>query len=81
MNLRDSAPISRTNKNHLPNSISVNPDFYKELEINVVQGEDAVNLDKEMSMQAKNVLAYNTLSTIIRNEFQMLDEIIREGGK
>ncbi len=81
LNLQESGRLTRTNKRHLPNSFSIYPDLQKELEIRVVQGEDAVNLDKEMAIQAKNVLAYSTLSTIMREEFEMLSETITEGGK
>jgi flagellar basal-body rod protein FlgB len=81
LNLKDSGRITRTNKKHLPNSITIWPDFHKELEIRVIQGEDSVNLDKEMAIQAKNVIAYNTLSTIMKKEFEMLSQVITEGGK
>jgi len=81
LNLQESGRLTRTNKRHLPTSFPMSPDFQKELEIRVVQGEDAVDLDKEMAIQAKNVLAYNTLSVIIGKEFAMLSETITEGGK
>ncbi len=81
LDLKDTGRMARTNPNHIPNSITSKPDFYKELEIRVVQGEDSVNLDKEMAIQAKNVLAYNTLSLLEKKEFEMLHQVIREGGK
>ncbi len=81
LNLKDTAQLAKSNPNHFPNNITAEPDFYKELEIRVVEGEDAVNLDKEMAIEAKNVLAYNTLTTVMRKEFEMLQQVISEGGK
>ncbi len=81
LNLKESGAMARTNERHLPTSVLVEPDFYKELEIRVVQGEDSVDLDKEMTIQAKNVLAYKTLSNVLTKEFQLLKDVIVEGGK
>lgn len=81
LKLKESGAVARTNEKHLPTSFFAEPDFYKEWEIRVVQGEDSVDLDKEMSTQAKNVLAYKTLTTVLSKEFQMLTTVISEGGK
>ena len=46
-----------------------------------VKGEDQVDLDKEMSILAKNTLMYNALSTVIKKNFEELKSVIQEGNK
>jgi len=81
LQIKETGRLARTNPKHMPNKMTATPDFYKELEIRVVEGEDGVDLDKEMAIQAKNLLAYNTLTTLMRKEFDMLNQVITEGGK
>lgn len=76
--------MTRTNPNHLPavfDPKSFSADFIKNLKPRVVQGEDAVDLDKEMTLMAKNTLLYNTLVTTLQRNFQGLKTIIRQGGR
>jgi flagellar basal-body rod protein FlgB len=47
----------------------------------VVDGLDAVNMEKEMAVMAKNSLMYNALSDIARRSFEGVQKVITEGGK
>jgi len=76
--------LARTNPKHLParfdpNSFSA--DFIKSLRPRVVQGEDAVDLDKEMTLMAKNTMLYNVIVTTLRRNFEGLRTVITEGGR
>ncbi|HDQ39842.1 MAG TPA: flagellar basal body rod protein FlgB [Desulfonatronum sp.] len=76
--------MARTDPKHLPAVFDPNAfsaDFIKSLRPRVVQGEDAVDLDKEMSLMAKNTLLYNTLVTTLHKNFEGLKTIISEGGR
>lgn len=76
--------VSRTNKMHIPSKFdpkSFGADFLKSIEPRVYQGEDAVDLDKEMSVMAQNTLMYNALSQIQQKNFEGIKTAITEGGK
>ncbi|WP_045219203.1 flagellar basal body rod protein FlgB [Desulfonatronum thioautotrophicum] len=76
--------MTRTATGHLPAEFDVNTfsaDFIKDLKPRVVQGEDAVDLDKEMTTMAKNTLLYNTLITTLQKNFEGLKTVITEGGR
>ncbi len=81
LNLQEGAEMARPKGSVNSDFLKVKPDFHKELEIRVVQGEDAVDLDKEMAISAKNVMAYNALATIMKKELDMLSQVIMEGGR
>jgi len=76
--------MALTAPGHLPaefDARTFSADFIKDLKPRVVQGEDAVDLDKEMTTMAKNTLLYNTLITTLQRNFNGLKTIISEGGK
>jgi flagellar basal-body rod protein FlgB len=76
--------LSRTNEHHMPGAFDPNsfgPEWEKAFKPRVVHGEDRVNLDKEMVIMAKNTLQYNTMTTVIKNNFEGLRTIIQEGSK
>ena len=47
----------------------------------VVAGLDSVDMDKEMSIMAKNTLMYNALANVTKKDFEGLQKVITEGGK
>jgi flagellar basal-body rod protein FlgB len=47
----------------------------------IVQGKDSVDLDKEMSVMAKNTLLYNAMATVLKNNFEGLQTTIQEASK
>ena len=47
----------------------------------VVAGLDSVDMDKEMSIMAKNTLMYNALTQITQKNFEGLQKVLTEGGK
>jgi flagellar basal-body rod protein FlgB len=47
----------------------------------VVAGLDSVDMDKEMSIMAKNTLMYNALADIVKKDFEGVQRVITEGGK
>ncbi|MDO9083952.1 MAG: flagellar basal body rod protein FlgB [Humidesulfovibrio sp.] len=76
--------MARTNPKHLPSEFDVNAFQGKgltEYKPRTVHGEDAVDLDKEMSAMAKNSLMYNALTDIISKNFTGLQTVITEGGR
>ncbi len=84
LGLASQGKMTRTNPNHLPAKFDPNSfsaDFIKNMRPRVVQGEDAVDLDKEMTAMAKNTLLYNTVVTTLHKNFEGLKTIISEGGR
>ncbi|WP_291322712.1 flagellar basal body rod protein FlgB [Desulfonatronospira sp.] len=84
LNLDARGKVDRTNPGHLPATFdprSFNAEFIKSMEPRVYQGEDAVDLDKEMSIMSQNTLMYNALSMIQQKNFHGLKTIISEGGQ
>ncbi|MBT8764279.1 flagellar basal body rod protein FlgB [Desulfohalobiaceae bacterium Ax17] len=84
LDLEKNNKITRTNEKHLPvrfNPQKFGPDFFKDFEPRVVQGEDRVDLDKEMAIMAKNTMLYNALTQVLRKNFEGLKLVISEGGK
>lgn len=76
--------MTRTNPGHLPakfDARTFSAEFIKDLQPRVVQGEDSVDLDKEMTTMAKNTLLYNTLITTLQKNFEGLKNVITEGGR
>lgn len=76
--------VTRTNKMHLPARFdpkAFGSEFYKSIEPRVYQGEDSVDLDKEMAVMAKNTLLYNTLTQVMHKNFEGLKTAITEGGR
>ena len=76
--------LSRTKQEHMP--VAFNPDGFgaewdKAFKPRVVNGEDRVNLDKEMATMAKSSLHYSALTSVIRSKFEGLRNIITEGQK
>ena len=47
----------------------------------VIHGEDAVNMDKEMAIMAKNTLSYNALTTVLQKGFEGVKNVIADGGR
>jgi len=83
LELSEQGKVTKTNEQHLPTSFDsdFNPNFYQEFEPRVVQGEDAANMEEEMSIQNKNTLMYNTLTTVIKSKFDGMQRLIRSASK
>lgn len=76
--------LTRTNARHMPSAFSpesFDAEWTKQFKPRTVYGEDRVNMDKEMTKLGKNQLAYNTLATVIRSNFDGLKNVITEGQK
>jgi flagellar basal-body rod protein FlgB len=76
--------VSRTSEAHLPAVFDPNgfgPEWAKGIKPRVAHGEDRVDLDKEMSLMAKNTLQYNTLAQVIKSGFDGVKNIIQEGQR
>ncbi|NJB69234.1 flagellar basal-body rod protein FlgB [Desulfobaculum xiamenense] len=76
--------MTRTQADHIPHVFEAGqfgPDLASNLKHRVIHGEDNVDLDKEMSIMAKNSLAYNALTTVIKKNFEGMTNIISEGGR
>lgn len=84
MNQNALGKMTRTQQSHLPNTFDPNSfqgTGLKEFRAREVYGQDNVDLDKEMNINAKNVMQYNALAMVIKKNFQGLSKIIMEGSK
>ena len=76
--------LSRTHSGHMPSVFdpeSFGPEWDKKFVPRQSHGEDRVDLDKEMALMAKTSLQYNTLTTVIRQHFESVRNVITEGAK
>lgn len=84
LSLDASGPMDRTDEKHLPESFDAQPSkgrLDKELEIRVVEGEDSVDLDEEMAIQAKNAMRYKILAKVLQKGFSGLSDTIAKAGR
>ncbi|WP_300158326.1 flagellar basal body rod protein FlgB [Solidesulfovibrio sp.] len=84
LNTDDRGKMTRTEAGHLPAVFNA-AGFQGNLEMGwkprVVAGLDSVDMDKEMSIMAKNTLMYNALADITKKDFEGLQKVIMDGGK
>ena len=84
LGLDERGKMTLTSGNHLPTAFNA-PGFQGNLEMGwkprVVAGLDSVDMDKEMSIMAKNTLMYNALTDITKKSFEGLQRVITDGGK
>ncbi|MCK9240721.1 flagellar basal body rod protein FlgB [Desulfocurvus sp.] len=76
--------ITRTDEKHMPTVFAADGfrgDLVKGFKHRIIHGEDNVDLDKEMSVMAKNTLMYNALGTVLQKQFDGLATVITEGAK
>jgi flagellar basal-body rod protein FlgB len=79
-----SGKVTRTNDAHMPAAFDESTfqgTGIKEFKPRYIHGEDSVDLDKEMTVMAKNAMLYNALTEIITKNFTGMQKIISEGGK
>ncbi|MFU2207885.1 flagellar basal body rod protein FlgB [Solidesulfovibrio sp. C21] len=84
LGLETQGKLTRTGSKHLSQEFSP-ATFEGNIEMGwkprVVAGLDSVNMDKEMSIMAKNTLMYNALTEITKKGFEGMQKVIAEGGK
>ncbi len=76
--------MTRTTQEHLPsvfNANSFDGEFSEKWKPRAVAGADAVDLDKEMTIMAKNTLMYDALSQVIKKNFDDIKNVVQAGGK
>jgi flagellar basal-body rod protein FlgB len=76
--------MTRTQKDHLPavfNSEGFQGDCIKNFKAREIYGLDAVDLDKEMAISAKNAMVYNALTTVIKKSFADMQKVIQSGSR
>lgn len=76
--------VTRTDAKHLPAEFDVNGfqgKDIKEFKPREIFGGDKVDLDKEMTVMAKNAMLYNALTDILKKNFGDMTKVIAEGGK
>lgn len=80
----DRGKVTRTDPGHMPSAFRA-ASFQGEVGMGwkpqVVAGLDSVNLEKEMSIMAKNTLMYNAITDITKKNFDGLQRVITDGGK
>lgn len=84
LNLDARGKMTRTSGTHMPSVFdpdNFGPTWEKAFKPRVVHGEDQVDLDKEMAKMAKNTMQYNTLTTVLKRNFEGLKRIIQDGQK
>ena len=84
LNQNDLGKMTRTTEAHMPAAFS--PDGFRgdgitEFKAREVIGKDEVDLDKEMTTNAKNTMIYNALASIIKKNFQGMKQTIQDGEK
>lgn len=76
--------MTRTDNKHMPAEFDpqgFQGDTLRAFKPRVIYGEDAVDMDKETVVMAKNAMMYNALTTILKKNFTGLTKIIQEGAK
>lgn len=84
LNLDARGKMSRTSGGHVPQVFSgdsFEATMEKGFKHRIIHGEDNVDIDKEMTIMAKNNLMYNALTTVIKKDFEGLQTIISEASK
>lgn len=84
LNLDARGKMTRTSDAHMPAAFdegSFEGKGATEYKPRYVYGEDAVDLDKEMTVMAKNAMLYNALTEVITRNFSGMQKVITEGGK
>ena len=84
LNQNELGKMTRTTAAHMPATFS--PDGFQgdgitEFKAREVIGKDVVDLDREMTTNAKNTMIYNALASIIKKNFQGMQQTIQEGAK
>ncbi len=84
LNLDVRGKLTKTDPEHIPGAFD--PDKSKStldqtLTKRLVRSHDEVDLDKEMSIMAKNTMMYNALSTVIKNQMDGLKKVISDGSR
>ncbi|QGY40626.1 flagellar basal body rod protein FlgB [Pseudodesulfovibrio cashew] len=76
--------MTRTEQNHMPaafESGTFQGDSLRDFKPRHIYGDDAIDLDKEMTVMTKNGMMYNALAQIIQKNFQGMQKVIQEGSK
>lgn len=76
--------MTRTNAEHMPTKFSPESfkgDGLKDFRAREIYGNDSVDLDKEMTINAKNTMMYNALAMVIKKNFQGMQKVVQEGAK
>lgn len=84
LNLNAEGKMARTDDAHMPAAFDENTFEGKgltEYKPRFVYGEDSVDLDKEMTVMAKNAMLYNALTEVITRNFSGMQKVITEGEK
>lgn len=84
LNQNELGKMTRTSERHLPATFSpegFQGDGIKDFRAREVIGKDSVDLDKEMTENAKNTMMYNALAMVIRKNFQGVQKVVQEGAK
>jgi len=74
--------LTRTSNEHTPGAFderTFKGELDKGWKPQVVAGLDAVDMDKEMAIMAKNTLMYNAIGDITKKSFEGLQKVIADG--
>ncbi len=84
LNLSVRGKLTRTSEEHIPGKFDPNSSkstLEQTLTKRLVRSYDEIDLDKEMSIMAKNTMMYNALSTVIKNQMDGLKKVISDGSR
>ncbi len=76
--------MTRTQHAHLPavfNTEGFQGESIKTFKAREIYGQDSVDLDKEMTIMAKNNMMYNALAMVIKKNFSGMQRVIQDGSK
>lgn len=75
--------VTRTQQEHLPATFTADGfqgDWEKEFKPRHEHGQDGVDLDKEMAILNKNTMQYDALTTIVKQSFDKLNDVIQKSS-
>jgi len=84
LNTDGQGKLTLTSANHMPQAFSADKfegNMFAEFKPRVIYGQDSVDLDKEMALMAKNSLMYNTMTTVVKKDFDNISKVLADGGR
>ncbi|MBF0480207.1 MAG: flagellar basal body rod protein FlgB [Desulfovibrionaceae bacterium] len=84
LNTEGQGKMTLTSSRHMPtafNASSFEGNMFGEVKPRVIYGQDSVDLDKEMALMSKNSLMYNTMTTIVKKDFDSISKVLADGGR
>jgi len=82
LNQNANGKMTRTSQSHMPSAFTSGTfkgEGMQDFKPRHIYGQDAVDLDKEMTISTKNGMMYNALAQVIQKSFTGMQKTIQEG--